>query len=604
MQLYMIALLGGLGIAAVLAQGLVRPGAVSGNPRRRFQLLLLACFLLPPLAALPLNTYQHNDWRHFYFLYVPFCLLAVEGLRWLAAALARQRLGPAGAYALTASGLGLVLLQITQLHPLPHLYFNFLVDRTTPEYLRSQYHFDYAQLAQWAALRRLLAGHPGETLTMRVGSRWDWENNFPILPPADRARLRPAAAGGRSADYELIHPVDRSRPDLAFNAARYRIYNNDFVLLRPLDSSRMTADAVAAYRELYRQAVAGPPIIRADYNVYRQGQRLTFVKENCPRNSREARFEVKPFPPDPAVWPPETGFYTAQSLSNYRIQLGELCLAVIQLPDYVQGDIILTRRHPGGFRPAGRPLWEELYSLSPPGLRERLDRLWAGPEPAAFAVFLDRAAGGDRLFYAKADCVDAEYETRVFLHITPENRADLPFYLWNSGVDNREFFLPRYGVRPGGGCLAAFPLPDYPIAALLTGQTEIWEIALYPPADPAALRAAAATLSDIQPAARSNFDLYLQDNRLIYRRETCVAADTAAGFFLHITPEDVADLPEERQAAGFANRDFPFARLGGHFDGQCLAAVPLPDYPVAAIRTGQYVPGRGELWAANLTAER
>ena len=46
--------------------------------------------------------------------------------------------------------------------------------------------------------------------------------------------------------------------------------------------------------------------------------------------------------------------------------------------------------------------------------------------PAAFEVFLDPDAGGYRLLYAKKNCAQAEYETRIILHIYPERRADLP----------------------------------------------------------------------------------------------------------------------------------------------------------------------------------
>ena len=108
------------------------------------------------------------------------------------------------------------------------------------------------------------------------------------------------------------------------------------------------------------------------------------------------------------------------------------------------------------------------------------------------------------------------------------------------------------------------------------------------------------------PAARDYFDLYWRDNRLLYLRENCAAADTAAGFFLHIVPEDIADLPAERWAAGFAHGGFAFVRQGGHFDGKCLAAVPLPDYPggIKEMRTGQFVPGQGDLWSVELTEER
>ena len=597
-------ILGFIGMAAVTVGGLRRPGAVFRNTRRRFRLLLLACLLLPPLAAAMLGSTQYQDWRHLYFLYAPFCLLAAAGGGWLMAALSRRRIWRAGVCGLAGLGLGLVLLQMAQIHPLQYVYFNFLGDRTTPERLRTQYDLDYLELASQEGLEDLLANHPGETLTVRVRQR-----HLKILPAAARERLLPAT-GGRNADYDLVYPGDAGQSDVAFNAAyRRRLYNNTLLTLRPLDAVRMTDSAVAAYREIYRQAVAGEPIIRADYNVYRDGRRLTFVRENCPPGGRDEWFGVKPFPTDPQARPPysqQAVFYAPYY--NHRVRLGNLCLAVIQLPDSVQGDVILTRRNLGNFGPAALPLWEELYTLAGPGLGERIDQLRQGQPPAhtdAFAVFLDRdTAGRRRLLYAKGDCIQSDFATRVTLHIAPVDLADLPADRRSHTFENRNFHLDYYGGRPGGECIAAVPLPDYPIAEIRTGQDDIWQVNIYPPDDPAPLRAAYAALSSIQTAARAVFTLYLQDNQLTYLRETCAAADMAAGFFLHITPEDVADLPAERQSAGFANQDFVFDRWGGLFDGKCLATVPLPDYPVKAIRTGQHIPGQGELWAAELRVER
>ena len=596
----LILLLGGIGAAVVVARAIARPGAFFRNTRQRFLLLALAAFLLPPLVAALLGSSQYNDWRHFYFLYAPFGLLAAGGLGWLRAGLRRQGPGPAGTLFLMGTGLGLILLQLIQLHPLQYSYFNFLVDRTTPERLRTQYNLDYWKLAYRPGLAYLRERHPDETLAVRTRAR---RRN---LPPAGVNHLRPPAGDGR-ADYELLYQPESSQPDLAFNAAyRFRLYNNTLIAVRPRDSARMTAAAIAAYREIYRQAVAGEPIIRADYKVYRQGQRLTFIKENCPPDSRDAWFSVKLFPPDPELLPPPAAAVSAyiypHRLSNYPVRLDNLCLAVIQLPAAARGDIILAQHPPDPARPTA--IWEELYSLSPPGLREHIAGLRSQqPPPAApdaFAVFLEQdAAGGYRLLYAKENCAPAEYATPLTLHIYPVNLADLPERHRDNGFDNRDFSLGSYGGRPGGECLAVYPLPDYPIAAIHTGQAGVWERNLYPPANPDDLRAVYAALSDIQPAARSNFALYIQDNRLIYLRETCAAADTAPGFFLYIIPEDRADLPAERQAAGFANWDFAFARYGGHFDGKCLATVPLPDYPVKEIRTGQ-----GEIWAAELAVER
>ena len=594
-------LLGMVGMAAVVVGGLRRPGAVFGNSRRRFMGLLLACFLLPPLAAALLGSNQSEGWRHLYFIYVPFCLLAALGGGRLAAALARQgRWRRAGAYGLAGLGLGLIGLQMMQIHPLQPVYFNFLVDRETPEYLRTQFDLDYMQLAHREGLAYLRASHPGETLTVRAGRR-----HLGILPAADRERLLPAT-GGRSADYELVDPLAAGPPDLAFNSIYHRrIYNNTLVALRPLDSSRMTPAAIAAYQEIYRAAIAGAPIIRADYDVYRDGNRLVFVRENCPPDGRDEWFGVKPFPAAAKSLPPysrQAVFYAPYY--NHRVRLGDLCLAVIQLPADIRGDLILTRRELGNFGPAAWPLWEEFYTLSGPGLGEVIAEYRRNrPPPAnpdAFAVFLDRdAAGRYRLLYAKGGCRQSEYETRVTLHIAPVDDADLPPHRRGHSFDNRDFLLDVYGGRPGGECLAAVPLPDYPIAYLRTGQAGRWEVNLYPPAEPGRLRETYAALSDIQPNTRAAFDLYLRDNRLVYVRESCAATDTAANFFLHIIPQDGADLPAGRQAAGFANLDFAFERWGGHFDGKCLAAVALPDYPIAALRTGQ-----GELWAAELAGGR
>ena len=605
-------LLGGIGAVVAAAGGLRRPRAVFRNTRQRFLLLALACFLLPPLAAAFLGSSLLDNWRHLYFVYAPFVLLAALGLGGLTAILIRRRAWRFGLYGLAGLGLTLVMLQMTQLHPLQYLYFNFLVDRTTPEYLRTRYHLDPWYLAPRAALEQLLSDHPGETFVVR-GPKF----HLAALPPAARQRLRPA--GGRSADYELIYKGEPGRPDQAFNYRYGRLYNNTLIGLRPLRESLMTPAAAAAYREIYRQAVVGEPVIRADYDVYHQGHRLTFVKENCPPESRDAAFRASIFPPRPEVPPRDLGevsWYISHDVSNHGVRLGDTCLAVIQLPVYFRGDVILSRHDLGRFQPDSL-VWEELYQLPPPpilskppaGLRERIAQ-WRQEQPPpaspeAFEVFLDREDGGGyRLLYAKANCARAEYETPAFLHILPESRADLPFYLWESGVDNREFPLRRYGVRPGGECIAVVPLPDYPIAALLTGQGGVWEKSLYPPADPERLRADYAALSDRQPAARANFDLYLRDNRLVYLRESCAAADMAANVFLHIIPVDAVNLPEERQAAGFANLDFAFERYGGSFDGKCLAAVPLPEYPIKAIRTGQFVPGQGELWAAELMVGR
>ena len=105
----------------------------------------------------------------------------------------------------------------------------------------------------------------------------------------------------------------------------------------------------------------------------------------------------------------------------------------------------------------------------------------------------------------------------------------------------------------------------------------------------AAARAEYAALVSGEPAIRADYDVYLSDNRLVYVKVPCARADTGAQFFLALYPVDVADLPGPRRTHGFDNLDFPFTRYGSRFGDFCLVAVPLPEYAINRISTGQYV---------------
>lgn len=106
-----------------------------------------------------------------------------------------------------------------------------------------------------------------------------------------------------------------------------------------------------------------------------------------------------------------------------------------------------------------------------------------------------------------------------------------------------------------------------------------------------------------EPVARSIFDVYLVEGQLVYHKEPCTEADTKEHFFLHVSPTDVNDLPEERRQYGFANLDFRFNLQGRILDGKCVASVPLPEYAIASIKTGQFIIGDGRVWGAEVSLE-
>ncbi len=79
-------LLGLVGIVALAWSVIARPGRIFGNTRQRFGLLMLACFALPVIAVILLEANLYAGWRHLYFIYAPFGVLAAGGGGELAAA--------------------------------------------------------------------------------------------------------------------------------------------------------------------------------------------------------------------------------------------------------------------------------------------------------------------------------------------------------------------------------------------------------------------------------------------------------------------------------------------------------------------------------------
>ena len=91
------------------------------------------------------------------------------------------------------------------------------------------------------------------------------------------------------------------------------------------------------------------------------------------------------------------------------------------------------------------------------------------------------------------------------------------------------------------------------------------------------------------PIIRADFDVYLNNRRLIYINDSCSADILGKPFFLATFPLDNADLPEARRPHGFDNLDFDFADHGFSGGAICFAMRALPEYPIKRIHTGQFI---------------
>ena len=208
------------------------------------------------------------------------------------------------------------------------------------------------------------------------------------------------------------------------------------------------------------------------------------------------------------------------------------------------------------------------------------------------------------LFYVKEQCEAADLESKFFLHITPVNHNDLPEERQQFTFDNLDFDFNLHGSRFNQRCAAQVQLPEYDITSIHTGQfiysggelDQLWS-GSYDIPDYSQYQAIYDMAQSAEPVIRSHFNVHLDQNTLFYIKEQCETADLEARFFLHITPVNRNDLPEERQQFTFDNLDFNFSQHGGMVGQKCAAQVQLPEYEIAGIRTGQYIPGEGGLWS-------
>ena len=362
--------LGVIGCAAVCWQAIARPLAALSDRETRFRLMLLGCFAMPVAVVIILQANIYNGWRHMYFLWAPFCLLAAVGLHSIAGNGAigikgrisarlpgwvrgRRRLHIARralAYGIVAAGLLTTLTAMAALHPYEHVYFNALVDTKTPGALAERYEMDYWYLAQRQSLEYLLARHPDTALRV-----WSEHKTHLILPKNDRERI--VIAGAPEADFYFypranILNLPESPPIHAVRAYGSVIAS---VVAKDLDAH------LAKYNEI---AANGTPLAHSDFDVYAHNGALYYLKEPCALGDADAWFFLHIFPADPADMPSdrrEHGFDNLDFLFVDRgVHIGDKCVAARELPDYA-----IERIRTGQFVSGEGNLWHVEFPVPP-----------------------------------------------------------------------------------------------------------------------------------------------------------------------------------------------------------------------------------------------
>ena len=85
-------------------------------------------------------------------------------------------------------------------------------------------------------------------------------------------------------------------------------------------------------------------------------------------------------------------------------------------------------------------------------------------------------------------------------------------------------------------------------------------------------------IMESDPVIRSDYDVYVDESRIIYIRNSCSMEEKT--FNLHIVPTQINSLTPERKDHGFENLDFPFDGYGWTENGMCIGLRFLPSYDI------------------------
>jgi len=200
------------GIVITIIAFIKKPSNFLQNTTDRNFLLYLLSFSVPVFAIIYLKSIVYDDWRHLYFIYPPFVLLALYSIDKLTKS--RYRVC---AYFFSALQLGLISFFMIRYYPFEMIYFNELTCKRG-EYLRTHYELDYWGVSFKQGLDYLLANDHSNLI--KISGEYSTYgvpliNNISLLPKTERKRLV-ITNSDSTADYLMTdfrwHPEDYNYP--------------------------------------------------------------------------------------------------------------------------------------------------------------------------------------------------------------------------------------------------------------------------------------------------------------------------------------------------------------------------------------------------------
>lgn len=354
--------LGAVGAVGILARSAAGWRGVLFNTPARFPLLLMLLAAGPVLGVWLLDSLLYDAWRHMYFLYAPFLLVAAFGMRWTLSALSGRGMAvKAGAALCVAAALGATLVSSVRIHPHQNMYFNALADRD--DGLATAYEMDHYGQSLRMVLEDLLDRYPDSPLLVSYAFS-ELPKNRLLLPVEARSRVTSRGANYatlldedpdfRSAETVRLHIVGSSRSDLLERRALGG-YPEPVHTLEVYGAAVYTVLALPfppgyephrwMLEDAWRATLAAEPAARSDFDVWLVNRGVVYVSESCPllphplrADGEAARFHLHVTPADPNDLPAqrrEIGFANLDFEFHERGGVVEgRCVAVATLPAY------------------------------------------------------------------------------------------------------------------------------------------------------------------------------------------------------------------------------------------------------------------------------
>lgn len=195
--------LGVAGIAFVLVHFFRQPRRFINNTNERHFLVYVICTLMPVAMVIYLHSVVYDDWRHVYFIYPSFVMLALYTLSLVRTSLSKKIMSYAIVLQIFA-----IAWDMYRLHPFEPVYFSRLVSHEK-EFLRMNYEGDYWGAGNKQALEYLVAHCPDSIILIR-GNKSPLPHNAWALQVQDRPRIK--FVNEEEAVYDITffrgHPED------------------------------------------------------------------------------------------------------------------------------------------------------------------------------------------------------------------------------------------------------------------------------------------------------------------------------------------------------------------------------------------------------------